>query len=90
MAKARVGVVLDKAGIGLIMKSGELADVLASVAADVASAAGSGYEVTVEYDRRKSRVIAHVVDPSDRALGRDIATGNWARAVSSKESGWKK
>lgn len=90
MAKARVSVRLDRPGIGQILKSGDLADVLASVAEDVAATAGSGYEVTVEYDRRKSRVIAHVVDPSDRAMGREIATGNLARAVSSKESGWKK
>lgn len=90
MAKARVGLKLDRAGIGQIMKSSELAGALEEIAQGVASAAGDGYEVTVETERRKSRVIAHVIDPSPRAMGREMATGNLARAVGSKETGWKK
>jgi hypothetical protein len=88
MAKARIGLRLDRAGIGQLMKSPELASVLESVAQDVAGAAGDGYAVVVEYDRRTSRVISMVTD-SD-GFGREIATGNLARAVGSKESGWKR
>lgn len=88
MAKARVSVKIDFAGIGQIMKSTDLASVLEDVAQDVASTAGDGYAVVVEYDRRTSRVISMVTD-SD-GFGREIATGNLARAVGSKESSWKR
>lgn len=88
MAKSKVFTKLDRFGIDGILKSSQMAAVLKDVADGVADAAGAGYEVRIERDRRKSRVIAHVLDPSDRAMGREIATGNLARAVGSKESGW--
>jgi hypothetical protein len=90
MAKARVGIRLDKPGIGQLLKSSEMAATVTSVAEDLASAAGSDYSVVTDTDRRKTRVIAMVVDYGSRALGREAATGNLARAVASKTEGWVK
>lgn len=88
MAKARVSLKLDRSGIAEIMKSSELGIVLNDVANDVAGTAGSDYEVVVDTDRRKSRVISMVLDKL--GYGREAASGNLARAVGSKQSAWKK
>jgi hypothetical protein len=77
---------LDRSGIGEIMKSAELAGVLASVADEVATAAGGDASVVVEYDRRKSRVIAMVVSND---FGHEMATGALARAVSGRTESWR-
>lgn len=84
MAK-RIGVRVDFDEVGKILKSQELAAVLRSEAEGIAQAAGSGYEVEVSEDRRKSRFISMVKDVSENGFGREIATGNLARAVSGKE-----
>ena len=89
MAKARIGIKLDFEALGKIMKSDELGSVLEDEARSVAQAAGGNdYEVEVTYDRRKSRVISMVKDVSENGFGREIATGNLARAVSGKEEPW--
>tara|TARA_R110000764_G_scaffold216924_2_gene303947 strand:- start:1306 stop:1581 length:276 start_codon:yes stop_codon:yes gene_type:complete len=89
VAKARIGIKLDFDEIGKILDSSELAAVLESEAKSVAQAAGGqDYEVEVTYDRRKSRTISMVKDVSPNGFGREIATGNLARAVSSKEEPW--
>lgn len=85
MAKTRI--VMDKAGLANLLKSSDMADVVQGVAQDVANAAGGDYAVTVEHDRRKSRVIAHVLGDS---LRHEMETGNLARAVGSQESGWRR
>ena len=78
MAKARVYAKLDKAGIGELMKSDDLGKVLKEVAEKVASNAGGGYDVVVDYDRRTSRVISMVLSDD---FGREAATGELARAA---------
>ena len=78
MAKARVYAKLDKSGIGELMKSDDLGKVLKGVADKVASNAGGGYEVVVDYDRRTSRVISMVLSDD---FGREAATGDLARAA---------
>ena len=89
MAKARIGVKVDFDAIGAILKSGELGSILGNEARSIAQAAGGNdYEVEVTYDRRKSRVISMVKDVSENGFGREIATGNLARAVSGKEEPW--
>lgn len=86
MAKGRVGIKLDRAGVGELMKSAELADVLRSVADEIAAEAGGDAHTVVEYDRRKSRVISMVLSDD---FGREIATGALARAVSGKTESWQ-
>lgn len=88
MAK-RIAVNVSFDEIGKILKSSEMAEVLKSEAESLAQAAGSGYEVEVAESRRKSRFISMVKDVSDNGFGREIATGNLARAVSAKEESWK-
>ena len=89
MAKARIGVKLDFEEIGKILKSNELGSMLEDEARSIAqSAGGQDYEVEVTYDRRASRVISMVKDVSENGFGREIATGNLARAVSGKEEPW--
>jgi hypothetical protein len=83
MAKARVYAKLDKAGIADLMKSEDLGKVLEQVAKKLASSAGGGYEVEVNYDRRSSRVIAMV--KSDN-FGREVSTGALARAAGMQQS----
>jgi hypothetical protein len=78
MAKARVYAKLDKAGIGELMKSDDLGKVLQKVASTLASNAGGSYEVVVDYDRRKSRVISMVTSDDFGAEARD---GSLARAA---------
>jgi hypothetical protein len=82
MAKARVYAKLDKAGIGELMKSSELADVLRKVADGVDANAGGGYTVVVDRDRRRSRVISMVLSDS---FGKEAATGSLARAAGTKQ-----
>ena len=87
MARARVRVKLDRPGIAEIMTSSQLEAVLKDVADDVASAAGGGYEVVVDRDRRKSRSISMVLSDD---FGREAATGALSRAVGSMKTPWKK
>lgn len=82
MAKARVYAKLDKAGIAEFMKSEDLGKVLEQVADKVASDAGGGYEVVVEYERRTSRVISMVKSDD---FGREASTGALARAAGIKQ-----
>jgi hypothetical protein len=88
VAKARVGIKLDRPGIAEIMKSAELASVLKDVANEVADTAGSDYTVVVDPDRRRTRVISMVID--NLGFSREAATGNLARAVGSKQTSWKR
>lgn len=88
MAKARVRIVLDKGYLGQLLKSAEMGAGVEEAANRIATAAGAGYTVTVEQDRRKSRVIAMVMDLGARAMGREAATGNLARAVASNTESW--
>ncbi|CAB4152481.1 hypothetical protein UFOVP609_12 [uncultured Caudovirales phage] len=85
MAKARVYVKLDSAGIAEFMKSSELGVFLEGVAEGIADKAGEGHTVVVDFERRKSRVIS-MVESDD--LGREISTGALARAVGAKEQSW--
>jgi hypothetical protein len=84
----RIGVRVDFDAISKILNSSEMATVLKSLADSIAQTAGSGYEVEVAESRRKSRIISMVKDVSPNGLGREIATGNLARAVSAKEEPW--
>jgi len=68
------------------MNSGDLANVLKQEAEKVASAAGGGYEVVIDHDRRASRVIAMVLDNQ----GKEYGTGALARALGSIEEPWQK
>lgn len=88
VAKARIGLRLDRPGIAELMKSPELASVLKDVANDVADTAGSDYTVLVEPERRRSRVISMVID--NLGFSREAATGNLARSVGSKQTSWKR
>lgn len=90
MAKARVSLRLDRSGVGQVMTSEALLGICVDVGTELASRAGSGYVVTPEPDRRTSRASSIVADPGDRAMGREAALGNLARAVSSMEEPWQK
>lgn len=68
------------------MKSNDLAKILEEQAQRVSFAAGGGYDVVVEYNRRSSRVISMVLDQTKN----EYATGALARAVGSIEEPWKK
>ena len=85
MAKARVWIKLDSPGIAEFMKSRELGEFLEDVADDIAAKAGEGHTVSVDFERRKTRVIS-MVESDD--LGREISTGALARAVGAKEQSW--
>lgn len=90
MAKARVGIKMDKLGVAQILKSQGLLDAAAGAAESLANTAGSGYEVVRDRDRRKSRVIAMVLNTRDGAMGIEAKTGNLARAVTSMTQPWDK
>lgn len=76
---------LDSAGIAKFMKSGELGEFLRDVAEGIAADAGPGHTVTVDYERRATRVIS-MVESDDFA--REMETGALARAVGAKEQTW--
>lgn len=80
MAK-RIPIRLDKPGITQLLKSDDLAYFLRQVADEVSASAGDGYRVVVDFDRRKSRVISMVLGDD---FGREVVTGNLARAVGRK------
>ena len=90
MAKARVGIKMDKAGIAQILKSNELLDATESAAKSIANSAGSGYEVVRDRDRRTSRVIAMILNKRRGAMAIEAKTGNLARAVTSATQPWDK
>jgi hypothetical protein len=79
MARSRIE--FDKQGIRELLKSQEIASALREVAENVASAAGSGYEVEVSFDRRTSRSISMVKDMDEKARFREMQNGNLARAI---------
>ena len=83
MAKARISLKLDKAGISNLLHSQEMLDATVEVGEMVASRAGIGYEVVPQPARRASRAMSNVIDPEPGALSREAQTGNLARAVSS-------
>jgi hypothetical protein len=76
---AKTSITLDKDGIAEILKSPLLGAELESIAQQIATAGGGGYEVVVDYGRRKSRVISMVLSDDFR---REFRTGDLARAVS--------
>lgn len=88
MAKARIGLKLDRPSIGAMMVSSELGAYLGDVAEIIAnSAGGDGYSVVTDFDRRKNRVISMVLSDD---MGREVRTGALARAVSGNEEPWTK
>lgn len=88
MARARIGLVLNRAAIADIMKSSELGKVCQDVSQDIADSAGSDkHTAYIDYARRKSRVIGLVVS-SD--IGYEIQTGALARAVTARTEPWQK
>lgn len=78
---AKVWVELDRAGVGNILKSSELASLLLEIADDVNSAAGNKYETRTR--QRSTRVISEVLDNRSGAIYRESATGDMARALGS-------
>lgn len=90
MAKARVGIRMDKQGVAQILKSQGLLDAAAGAAESLAASAGSGYEVVRDRDRRKSRVIAMVLNKRRGAMAIEAKTGNLARAIASMTQPWDK
>lgn len=90
MARARVNVVMDRSYMPQLLKSEGMANVVEEAASQIASAAGADYTVQVDRTRRKSRVIAMVMDLGHRAMSREAGTGNLARAVSANTESWKR
>lgn len=84
MPKAMVK--LDHQGLDKIAHSSELLRFATSVAQELANKAGSGYEVVPDPNRRKSRVIAMVIDPREGAMWVEAKNGNLARALGEMQS----
>jgi hypothetical protein len=78
---ASTRVVLDKQGVGDLLKSKEVGNYLLAIADKVANAAGSEYESRVDYTSRKSRVVAIALDPREEAKFVEMSTGKLARAL---------
>jgi hypothetical protein len=78
---ASTRVVLDKEGVGDLLKSKEVGNYLLAIADKVASAAGPEYESKVDYTSRKSRVVAIALDPREEARFVEMSTGKLARAL---------
>lgn len=90
MARARVNVVMDRTYIPQLLKSEGVAGAVEEAANTIASTAGAGYTVQVDRSRRKSRIIAMVMDLGRRAMSREAGTGNLARAVSANTESWQR
>lgn len=82
MAKG-IYVQLDSGEIRELLRSSEVGNFLEEIGDQVATRAGSEYEVQVDYTSRKSRVVVNVIDPREGALFREQQTGNLARALGS-------
>jgi hypothetical protein len=90
VAKARMlGLKLDRNGWKDILQSGAMLDACMEAGKDVAARAGDGYTVIPEPEQRSTRASANVIDPMPGAIGREAATGNLARAVSSLTEAYK-
>lgn len=90
MAKARVSLMrLDRAGVRALMQSDSMLNACMEAGEAIAARAGDGYIVEPAPDQRTTRASANVLDPSPRAMGREAATGNLARAVSSMTEAYK-
>jgi hypothetical protein len=72
---------LDDRTLDKIAHSSALLKFATEVAQELADKAGSGYEVVPDATRRKSRVIAMVIDPRPGALWIEAKNGNLARAL---------
>jgi hypothetical protein len=72
---------LDQGGLNKIMHSSKLLQFATEVAQDLANRAGPGYEVVPDATRRKSRVIAMVIDPRPGAMWIEAKNGNLAKAL---------
>ncbi len=72
---------LDRAEIGKLLKSSEVANFLKEVGEDVASKAGPDFRVEIDTESRKSRVVANVIDPRPEARFIEMRTGALARAL---------
>lgn len=81
LAKARIHVKLDSDEIKKLLKSQELTDFLKDRGEDVASNAGAEYEVQVDRESRKTRVVVNVIDPRPAAKFIEMQTGRLARAL---------
>lgn len=78
MAKTKI--VIDRKNISaVLLKSDEIQDVVADVAHDIASAAGSGF--TVRRGKHALRAYAMVEDVSEDAIRREAEQGNLTRAL---------
>lgn len=83
MAKARVYLKLDRNGWNQILESDGMLAATVAAGQEIANRAGDGYIVVPEPEQRSTRASANVIDPEPGAMGREAATGNLARAVSS-------
>lgn len=83
MPKARVFLRLDKSGWEEILKSSGMLEACVSAGEEIAAKAGDGYDVIPMPAQRSTRASANVIDGQPGAFGREAATGNLARAVSS-------
>lgn len=78
---ASVIIKLDKSTLEKIAHSSELLDFTTEVAQVLADKAGADYQVVPDRNRRKSRVIAMVIDPRPGAMWIEAKNGNLARAL---------
>lgn len=89
MRKARVAIRLDRNGWSDILKSDGMLDACVSAGNEVAQNAGPGYVVIPMPAQRTTRASANVIDPQPGAFGREAATGNLARAISSMTEAYR-
>lgn len=80
MAKT-VWIELDRAGVGNLLKSPEVASFLEDIGNTVAQNAGPEYQSNINSTRRTTRVIVEVIDPRPDAKWREAKTGNLAKAL---------
>lgn len=90
MAKARIGLKLDRRGIGDIVNSQQMKSYLQETSQGIADSAGAVYEARVDNDRRKSRPVGIVLDPRKGAMFIEAKYGTLARAITSHTESWKK
>lgn len=90
MAKARIGLKLDRSGIADIVNGQSMKSFLQETSQDIADSAGSVYEARVDIDRRKSRPVGIVLDPRKGAMFIEAKYGTLSRAITSHTEGWTK